>query len=95
MAAKRKSRGAKARHAATDGQGSPPAPLSAQVVRRILGPLDDAQVCRVLELGAGEAELQQAAAALAAYGATRVIPGHGAAFEPAILERTVSALAQH
>jgi hypothetical protein len=65
MAAKRKSRGAKARHAATDGQGSPPAPLSAQVVRRILGPLDDAQVCRVLELGAGEAELKQAAAALA------------------------------
>lgn len=34
----------------------------------------------------------KAVAALSAYGATRVIPGHGAAFEPAVLERTAAAL---
>ena len=69
MATKRKARSgksdAKAARRAPAMEVSPPALPSAEVVRRILGPLDDAQVCRVLELGAGEAELQQAAAALA------------------------------
>lgn len=69
MAAKRKARGAKsggkAGRLAPATEAPRPAPPSADAVRRILGPLDDAQVCRVLELGADEAELQQAAAALA------------------------------
>ncbi len=67
MAAKRMTRGTrrKGRGAAQDDAAGAPHPPSAETVRRILGPLDDAQVCRVLELGAGEAELQQAAAALA------------------------------
>ncbi|MFM8680889.1 MAG: hypothetical protein ACKOGH_14990 [Alphaproteobacteria bacterium] len=63
MATKRKAKGGgKARK---PGEAPRPAPPSAEVVRRILGPLDDAQVCRVLELGVDEAGLQQAAAALA------------------------------
>ena len=41
-----------------------PATPTAAEVRRILGALDDSQVCRVLETGADLVELQQAAAAL-------------------------------
>ncbi len=40
-------------------------------IRRLLGPLDDAQLCRILECGADQAALQQAAAALAGD-----LPGH-------------------
>ena len=58
MATKRKARSAKSDAKAARRAPAPALP-SAEVVRRILGPLDDAQVCRVLELGAGEAELQQ------------------------------------
>jgi glyoxylase-like metal-dependent hydrolase (beta-lactamase superfamily II) len=36
----------------------------------------------------------QSVEALKAYGATRVIPGHGSSFEPAVLERTAAALAK-
>lgn len=49
-----------------------PAPVVDPVeIRRLLGPLDDAQLCRILEFGADEAALQQAAAALSGD-----LPGH-------------------
>lgn len=55
-----------ARQAAMPAAGGalPAAAMSPEAVRRVLGPLDDAQVCRVLETGADEAQLRQAAAAL-------------------------------
>lgn len=46
-------------------------PADAGEIRRLLGPLDDGQVCRILAFGADSAELQQAAAALAGD-----LPGH-------------------
>ena len=57
-------------------RSAPPPPPSIPVddpdeIRRLLGPLDDAQLCRVLECGADAAALQQAAAALAGD-----LPGH-------------------
>ena len=49
----------------------PRMPADAVEIRRILGPLDDGQVCRILAFGADTAELQQAAAAIAGD-----LPGH-------------------
>jgi hypothetical protein len=51
--------------------GAVPARPGAAEIRRILGPLEDAQICRILEIGADEGDLQQAAAALAGD-----LPGH-------------------
>jgi hypothetical protein len=53
------------RRGAAAVQPPPRVAADAAEIRRILGPLDDGQVCRILEFGADCGELQQAAAALA------------------------------
>ena len=65
-----KRRTAASRRATASAPPSVPV-LDAAEIRRLLGPLEDAQVCRILEFGADEAALQQAAAALAGD-----LPGH-------------------
>jgi hypothetical protein len=59
------------RGAAASAAAPVPPVVDPDEIRRVLGPLDDAQVCRVLECGADQAALQQAAAALAGD-----LPGH-------------------
>jgi hypothetical protein len=63
----------KARPATPASSPTPPPRVAADAaeIRRILGPLEDGQLCRVLDCGADVAELQQAAAALAGE-----LPGH-------------------
>jgi hypothetical protein len=73
MARSRKSGAPTLRSPSGGGVAASPPPVAPDAVeiRRVLGPLDDAQVCRVLETGADMVALQQAAAALAGD-----LPGH-------------------